>query len=90
MKILLLNDLYYLGHHTLESLKGPGVPPIGQPPRELATATDEVKKRKGDVLEVERDELSEAAEPEEGNSWFILLETRNRFKILNSDFRVLD
>jgi hypothetical protein len=91
MKILLLNDLYYLDHRSVDSLNRPEIPPIGQPrSSERVTVTVEVKKGKGEELEVERDEMSEAAEHEEGCSWFILSETDNRFKIPDRDFRILD
>jgi hypothetical protein len=90
MKILLLNDLDYLDHRSVDSLNRPEIPPTSQPrSSERETVTDQVKKGKGEELEVERDEMSEAAEHEQGCSWFILSETGNRFKIPDNDFRVL-
>ena len=86
MKILLLKDLYYLDHLILESVRPPSAP-AGQPAKELSTAGNDVRKQKGVELEVDRDEDSEAAEPEEGHSWFVLRDTGNRFKIPNDDFR---
>lgn len=86
MKILLLKDLYYLDHLILESVR----PPAAKPVREIASAGNEVRKTKGSTLEVKPDSDSEAAEHQDGSTWFILLETEHRFKIANEDFREIN
>jgi len=83
MKILLLKDLYYLDHLILESVR-PSSAPTGQPAKELY-GWERSPQKIGVQLEVDRDEDSETAEPEEGHSWFDLSDTGNRFKIQNDD-----
>jgi hypothetical protein len=86
MKILLLIDLDYVDHHSLESVNPPTTP-FGAPGREIASAGNQVHKKKGETLDVDPDNDSEAAEHEDGSTWFILRETGNRFKIRNEGFR---
>ena len=66
----------------------PIVTPVGQPSVETPTATSEVRKNKGETLEVDPDTESEKAEHEDGSTWFILRETRQRFLTANENFRV--
>jgi hypothetical protein len=86
MKIRLKKDLDYVDYYALNTTSTPQSPPLGMPPKEQPTAGNQVHKKKGDVLEVQADADSEAAEPTQSSKWFILVETGNRFRIASTDF----
>ena len=80
MKILLLKDLYFIEHHSLEQTR----PRIG--PGE--SAGNEVRRSADQTLDVQPDAESEKVEHKDGHTWFILSETGKRFQIPNTDFTV--
>jgi hypothetical protein len=89
MKIELLADFYYADPGVLENVR-PAVGTINAPGKEVRSANYTIQKRKGDVLDVERDCERERSEPIPGKRWLRDLATTNgSFPIAEDGYKIL-